>query len=394
MQSLQELIERHQPGHTLERDFYTSEAIYQLDLEKVWGHHWHWVGHTSQLANTGDYLVYEFGQESVIVVRESADKISAHLNVCRHRGSRVCLSNSGNTRSFTCPYHAWTYNLDGSLRAGRHMPESFDKNEFALRAVSLLNYQNLLFISLSDQPPEFDFSALSAATLPFGLDKLKVAHQANYPVEANWKLAVENYMECYHCAPAHKDYARSHSLKDPAELTGVLQVQMAARATDAGLLNTEIWQQATADNPASDLYYRRYPLYPGYDSGSQSGNAVAPLLGMLRGFDGGASDIQIGPLNNFLAYSDHVVGYRFIPRGLQQTEIQTVWMVHEEAVEGTDYQLDDLLWLWHVTTLDDERIIRHNQRGVNSRHYQPGPLSTMEWGIVEFHKGYFDCLER
>jgi len=127
-------------------------------------------------------------------------------------------------------------------------------------------------------------------------------------------------------------------------------------------------------------------------SGSRSGAPLAPPLGDLTGFDGGATDLQIGPLNNFLIYADHMVGYRFIPRGLQQTDIQTVWLVHEEAQPGRDYDPDDLTWLWHVTPLDDERIIRHNQQGVNSQFFQPGPLAEMEGSIRGFYESYLTMI--
>ena len=116
------------------------------------------------------------------------------------------------------------------------------------------------------------------------------------------------------------------------------------------------------------------------------------MLGDLRAFDGGASDLQIGPFNHFLVYSDHAVGYRFIPRGPQQTEMHIVWLVHEEAVEGRDYQLDQLTWLWDVTTQADEKIIRYNQQGVNSVRYQPGPHAPMEWGISDFLHWYSKML--
>ena len=112
----------------------------------------------------------------------------------------------------------------------------------------------------------------------------------------------------------------------------------------------------------------------------------------MKDFDGGTTDIQIGILNNFLAYSDHVVGYRFVPTSLQETNIEVVWFVRKDAEEGRDYNLDALTWLWHLTSQDDERIIRYNQEGVNSYHFKPGPLSEMEWGIRAFYKGYLETM--
>ena len=140
--------------------------------------------------------------------------------------------------------------------------------------------------------------------------------------------------------------------------------------------------------PGAEVYYRRYPLFDGYKTGSKTGEPLAPLLGSLSGFDGGATDIVLGILNYLLVYSDHVVGYRFVPRSVQETDIQVVWMVRRDAEEGRDYQVDDLTWLWHVTSQDDERIIRHNQSGVNSHFFRPGPLADMEWAINDFYDFY------
>ncbi len=391
---LAQAMKSRQTGYSLPREFYTSAAIYQRDLQRFWGQQWIWVGHSSQVPDNGDFFLFEFGQESVIIVRDQT-QIRAHLNVCRHRGSRVCLESAGNARSFTCPYHAWTYNTDGRLRGGRLMPEGFEASQFGLLPVHLLEFQGLLFVSLAADPPPIqdNLDKLARLTQPFRLNNLKVVHQASYPVEANWKLALENYMECYHCAPAHREYSKSHSLKDPDSMTSELITSMQAKSQAAGLPIEEL-SICGSDTiaPGCETYYRRYPLYPGYQTGSQSGKPLAPLLGELTDFDGGATDIQIGVLNSFLAYSDHVVGYRFVPRGLQQTDIQTVWMVNIDAVAGRDFDRNALTWLWHVTTLDDERIIRHNQAGVNSHHYQPGPLSTMEWGIADFHHNYLAAL--
>lgn len=275
------------------------------------------------------------------------------------------------------------------------MPEGFDGKDYGLLPANVIVFQGLIFICLSRTPPPIEsaLERLAPMTAPFGFENLKIVHQASYPVPANWKLALENYLECYHCAPAHKEYSKSHSLKDPAAMTPELIGAMRAKSIEAGLPVEEISETGeNAEHLGTDVYYRRYPLFPGYVTGSQGGEGVAPLLGNLSGYDGGATDVQIGPLNNFLAYSDHLVGYRFVPRGLQSTDIQTVWMVRDDAQEGRDYDLDRLTWLWHVTTLDDERIIRINQEGVNSFHYSPGPLSSMEWALMDFYRSYLKMI--
>ena len=332
----------------------------------------------------------------MIIARDKNNSVNAFLNVCRHRGSRVCIEKSGNTRLFVCPYHAWTYELNGSLRAAREMDDNFKTAEYSLKKVNLRIFHGLIFICVADNPPNIDEGLLQLEPLvePFEFENLKIVHSANYPVAANWKLALENYMECYHCAPAHLEYSRSHSLKDPSSANIELKNCMLKKSMDVGLSGEELHiNLLESNNVEMDFYFSRYPLFQGYKTGSKSGEKLAPLLGRLKDFDSGTSDIQIGILNNFLSYSDHVIGYRFIPRSLQITDIEVIWMVREDAEEGKDYNLEDLTWLWHCTSQDDERIIALNQKGVNSNHYVPGPLSNMEWGIKAFHAGYLKQLE-
>ena len=395
-EGFKELISKYQGSQSLPRQFYTSETVYKMDIQHYWNHSWIWVGHINQIPNVGDFFLFDYGYESVIIARDKNDSVNAFLNVCRHRGSRVCIEKSGNTRVFVCPYHAWTYELNGSLRAAREMEDNFNTAEYSLKKVNLRIFHGLIFICVADNPPNIDEGLLQLEPLvePFEFENLKIVHSANYPVAANWKLALENYMECYHCAPAHLEYSRSHSLKDPSSANIELKNCMLKKSMDVGLSGEELHiNLLESNNVEMDFYFSRYPLFQGYKTGSKSGEKLAPLLGRLKDFDGGTSDIQIGILNNFLSYSDHVIGYRFIPRSLQITDIEVIWMVREDAEEGKDYNLEDLIWLWHCTSKDDERIIAINQKGVNSNHYVPGPLSNMEWGIKAFHAGYLKQLE-
>lgn len=389
-ENLNELIVEHKDGFALPQGFYTSQEMFDHDIAAIWNRNWIWVGHESQIPEPGDYFLFDYGPESLIIVRDREGDVRAHLNVCRHRGSRVCTEGAGKARVFVCPYHAWTYELSGELRAGREMGPDFDPAKWGLLPAQVIVYQGMILVcTAKDAPPLADALAeLAPLTAPFGFENLKVVKEARYPVPANWKLAVENYLECYHCAPAHQEYARSHTLKSPQQMAALLPA-LHERSAAAGLPTVELnLTGPEAIAPGADVYYRRYPLFDGYQTGSKSGAPLAPLLGSLRDFDGGATDVSLGILNYFLVYSDHLVGYRFVPRGVQETDIQVVWMVRKDAEEGRDYTKEELTWLWHVTSQDDERIIRLNQAGVNSHFFQPGPLAEMEWAIHDFYDYY------
>jgi Rieske 2Fe-2S family protein len=143
----------------------------------------------------------------------------------------------------------------------------------------------------------------------------------------------------------------------------------------------------------SSVWNNRYALFEGYQTASRDGQAVAPLMGQFRGYDGGAGDFQIGPLAFMLNYPDHCVLYRFTPRGLRSTDMEVLWFVRADAEEGRDYDRAALTWLWDTTTREDEYIISRNSAGVNSRFYEPGPLQPdFEYIEIRFIRWYLGIL--
>ena len=228
------------------------------------------------------------------------------------------------------------------------------------------------------------------------LDTAKVAHRQNYPIASNWKLAVENYCECYHCQPAHPEYSVGHGRALPDEECEAMLGEVMAKAPSVGLTQHRVrrsWLHAPSFG--LDCGFDRYPLLRGHLTGSRDGKPVAPLLGTITGYDGGTTDLHLGPMTFGLAYCDHVVIYRFTPRGQYLTDCEITWLVNENAVEGRDYRLADLIWLWDVTTIADKTIIERNQAGVDSRYYVPGPLSpAMETFTQQFLDWYVAAMQR
>jgi len=379
--AIADLIASQKPGWALDQRFYTDPEIYQLELDRIVTRNWILAGHASQIPDAGDYLVFSLTNESAIIVRGKDGRVRAFANICRHRGSLVCLENSGNKRKFECPYHGWTYDLDGKLIAARSMQGSFNKDEYGLHPVSLKLLGGLVFVCFCDDPPSLEGAQrdLAEPMAMFDFENLKVAASKTYPIAANWKLAIENYQECYHCATAHPEYAKMHTLMlDPQKrdrIQGLMRLRMAA----FGLKDIEHDFIDTYAKPGEQGYgYSRTALFEGYKTGSRDGEPVAPLLGELKDYDGGASDFTLGPFTFFLAYSDHVVGYVFSPVDHKNCQCKIHWFVRKDAVKGKDYDRDELMWLWDVTTHADEKIIVNNWKGVNSRYYRPGPFSGME----------------
>ncbi len=379
----------------LQRAFYYDPDIYQREIQRIFMRSWLYAGHVSLIPQEGDFFVFEIDNESVIIVRSTADTVSALLNVCRHRGSRVCLEEAGKTRSFTCRYHGWTYGLDGRLKAAGHMDPAFDKSRYPLKPIHVELLHGLIFISFAAAPPKFAAIAddLGAPLTPYDLGHAKVAERRNYTIDANWKLTVENYCECYHCAPAHPEYTVAHGRAlQPEKITGEFE-RVQREAARIGLTDHQIRRSwLDAGEVGVDRGFERYPLLHGHLSGTRDGKPVAPLLGKLTGYSGGAVDIHLGPVTFALAYDDHLVVYRFTPRSQFRTDCEVTWLVHETATAGKDYQLDELVWLWDVTTVADKAIIERNQAGVSSRFYEPGPLSLMEDFTARFLLWYLTVI--
>jgi Rieske 2Fe-2S family protein len=371
------------PGHTLPQGFYQRGDVFEADL-RLLESRWILAGHASEIAAAGDWIIADLGAESAIVVRGEDGALRALANVCRHRGSRLCDGARGHGAMFTCPYHAWSYRLDGRLRVAREMPDGFDAARFGLKVLPLREIGGLIFISFGDAPPALDEAEgpLIAMTSVYGWPTAKIAARRTYSVAANWKLVLENYHECYHCGPAHPEFSGLHALARPGE-----RALSAVADPLTGFADFEAWEAVAGDREVVRVMRSR--LSGSGVTGSPDGSPVAPPMGAAGArWDGTCVFAELGFLSAFLAYADHGVIYRFIPRGVCQTDMEVIWLVAGGAVEGRDYDPARLTWLWEVTSLADKRIIERNQAGVASRAYEPGPYSLMEPATQAFAERY------
>jgi phenylpropionate dioxygenase-like ring-hydroxylating dioxygenase large terminal subunit len=394
---LSKRIRSHLPGHALARDFYTDPAIFERDMERMLLRHWFCAGHVSSIPRAGDYLVVDLGPESVIIIRNPAGEVRALLNVCRHRGSRLCAGRSGKAQSgrLTCPYHAWTYDLDGKLLIARQMPESFKRDDVSLKSLPVRIMEGLIFTTFAEDPLDLRNAAdaLARSAGVHGWATAKVAHRELYSIKANWKLAVENYMECYHCTPAHPEFSKRHVYARPAEQRVELERAGHTRAEAMGIVVPDIDRYGClAGTGRESVAVMRSALHDGIVSATDDGRSVARLMGAFSASDGNSTYFDIGPISDFLAYPDHGVIYRFIPRTVDHTEMEVIWLVHQDAVEGLDYDVGRLTWLWKTTSAEDKKIVEMNHAGVNSRFFEPGPYSLQETYTSRFVDWYLEEL--
>src|SRR4030095_13338053 len=189
------------PGYkTLPQRYFTSEEIFTRETERLFSSQWVCVGHQSQIANRGDYFLQHLGSESLIILRDRKGDLRAFYNVCRHRGARLCEAPGGHLRkTLQCPYHAWTYRLDGKLVGAPHMDQvpGFNKTDHSLRSVNVGAWEGFVFLNLDNHPVGLEkiFSPLAGKFSGWNLPNLRSATRITYEVHANWKLIFENYSE-------------------------------------------------------------------------------------------------------------------------------------------------------------------------------------------------------
>ena len=399
-----ELISNQKENFPLDQQFYTDPSIYDIDLETFFYNQWIFVGHESQIKNTGDYFLFEIGNESIIIIRDKNSNINCFYNVCRHRGSHICIEKEGKTKKLVCPYHAWAYDLEGNLISARMMDEKFIKKDWNLNKCSSKVYEGLIFINLSENPDDFNkfINPVKDFIELHGLSKSKIAFKKTYPTSGNWKLTLDNFHECYHCLPAHPEYCQVHSKEyiqayGAGNNTGPESIEFSnqlkewnKKTENLGYLTGEF-----SDEGFSNFFRsaERTPFDGNRLSETKDGKPGSILMGKFKEFDGGYTTVGTSPFNSLIMSNDFATTFTFIPRGPMETDVEIMWLVHEDAIEGKDYDLNNLIWMWDQTTIADKKIIENNQKGVMSKKYIPGPLSKMELGLKKLKKWYLKHLK-
>tara|TARA_Y100000590_G_scaffold411233_1_gene505067 strand:- start:1028 stop:2263 length:1236 start_codon:yes stop_codon:yes gene_type:complete len=400
---IKSLIEKQKKDHTLDQQFFTDNDIFELDIKKIFSRQWVFVGHVSRIPNFGDYFLFNIGHESIIIIRDNNNVIHAHYNVCRHRGSHICLESAGNKKLLVCPYHAWSYNLDGTIKSARLMNEDFQKSNWALHKCNIKIFEGLIFINLSKNPN--NFAEFIQPTKKFielhGLSNAKIAYRKIYPTDGNWKLTLDNFHECYHCQPAHPEYCQVH---DPQYIisygagsnTGPSSSMFNKKLND---WNNKVKDMGYLTGEYAETEFNNYsrsaertPLKEGKYNETKSGKPISKLMGKFKEYDRGYTSVGTSPFNSLLMCNDFATLFTFIPKSTQHTDVELMWLVHKDAKEGQDYDIEEMIWMWDKTTIADKKIIEDNQRGVLSSKYEPGPLSQMEKGLEKFKNWYLKQL--
>ena len=392
-----DLLATRVPGHALPRPFYTDLEIHNVDLENIWYRDWLFAIPSCEVATAGSYVTMQVGAYPVVIVRGADGEIRAFHNGCRHRGSRVCTALKGTAPKLVCPYHQWTYELDGRLLYARDMGPDFKPADYGLRPVACRDAGGMVFVCLADNPPAIDAFVDQARRYlaPHRLAEAKVAFESTIIEKGNWKLVLENNRECYHCAGSHPELCRT--FPDRPGFTSMDETGAQEQAVTAH------WQRCEAAGlpsrfviaPTHQWRFARIPLLGAGESFTMDGKAAVPSKRLSAAPFADAGSLLFfhypNSWNHFLA--DHATVFRVLPVSPTEAEVTTKWLVHKDAVEGVDYDVKNLTRVWAATNDEDRQVVEENQRGINSPAYTPGPYSRIqEDGVIQFVDWYCRTL--
>lgn len=353
---------------TLAGSMYTDPTVFALEQEKIFERMWFCAVRASELAKPGAFRTVQVGRESVLVTRARDSSVKAFLNICRHRGAKLCTEETGEVkRAFQCPYHAWTYGLDGKLVAAPNltsMPD-IDRTAYGLVPVHVREWLGYVWVCLAEEPPSFEADVVGAATERLGdpeaidryrVDELSVGRRITYDVKANWKLIVENFMECYHCATIHP------------ELTEVLP-------------------------EFADGYAAQYYVGHGAEFGEEiagftvdGSEGVDRIPSVAEDQDRRYYAITMKPQVFVNLVPDHVIFHRMYPLAADRTVVECDWLFLKDVVEsGKDVSRS--VELFHRVNVQDFDACERCQPAMDSRAYRNGGvLVPSEHHIGLFHE--------
>jgi glycine betaine catabolism A len=371
------------PGsNALPAVWYTSSDVFARERERIFSNSWLCVGREESLVRTGDFFTVECAGESLIVTRDGDGKVRAFYNVCRHRGSRICEKPSGRfRRSIQCPYHAWTYGLDGELKVARNMDEvpGFDRTMYSLREVGVATWEGFVFINLSpplgaatddfgfardDRGFEHVFEPLIGRFSRWDIGALRIARSVTYELACNWKLVFLNYSECYHCP----------------------------------LVHPQLDKLSASDSGRNDL--SEGPFLGGYSelrkpgtSLTMSGQSSRPPLGTVSGADlERVYYYTIFPSMLLSLHPDYVMVHYAKPLAADRTEVVCAWLFDPTTMAAPEFDPSDVVDFWDLTNQQDWHVNELTQLGMGSRAYSPGPYSNAEGLLGAFDRHYMQTM--
>ena len=352
------------PGaQTLPARYYVDDECFAREIDVLFRSMWVCAGRGAEIERPGQFVLRELAGDSIIVTRAATGRLHAFHNVCRHRGTRLCTESAGAfPGSIQCPYHAWTYGLDGALIGAPHMDEvpHFDKADYPLHRVHADEWDGHLFLNVAAEPQPLlsQLVDLPGKFSPWRMSELRLGRRIVYDVRANWKLIVQNYNECLHCPNLHPALNRlSHYLSGENE-------------------------------PLQPTYMGgRMDLRPGVDTLSTDGTCPRALLPGLSSDDRRrVYYYAIFPNMLLSLHPDYMMVHTLWPLAPDRTINVCEWHFHPGELARPGFDASDAVDFWDVTNRQDWHVCELSQSGIASRAYTPGPYSNREDLLYAFDR--------
>ena len=355
------------PRPTLSGADYTSSAVYADERERVWYSAWICVGRSEEISAPGDYLVRDVAGESIFAVRNRVGQVRAFYNVCAHRGTKLlddepACGHVG--KAFKCPYHAWSYDLDGQLLGtpNVHEDELFERSDYPLHAVAVDEYAGFVFVSLGAEPPPLPVALRDSNETITDFDRyrmadLRVARRITYDVSANWKIVVENYNECLHCPNIHPELVQVVPLYRYGEVWD-------GETRDGG---NEMRDGATSFTATGSSDLPRFPGLLAEDYGMYYGVFQFPNL-----------MVNLHP--------DAVMSYLVYPRDANHTTVISEFLFRPETIASPSFRPEPVVELWDLISRQDWAVCERAQLGVSSRSYRSGVYPRKDRLLFDFNE--------
>ena len=355
---------------TLPARYYTDARMFQEEIEDWYFGRWICAGRASEIPNPGDYFLREIAGESLIVVRDDAGQVRAFYNVCRHRGTRLCSAAEGCFGGrIQCPYHGWSYGLDGRLLGAPHMEgATFQREDHPLSAIRASVWDGHIFLYAGigsrkkPEPLERQLADLPSKFAAWHMEELRLGRRVVYNVKANWKLLILNYNECLHCPFVHPGLNRltdylgaDNEAPRPTYIGGAMGFSGSAETMTDGGVRRRAYLPGLNKAQRRQVHY--YAIYP---------NLLLAL------------------------HPDYMLVHTLWPRAVDQTRIVCEWHFHPAEMAKPDFDPSDAVTFWDRTNREDWHIVEQSQLGIQSRAYRPGPYSRRE----DLLSGFDDAVRR
>jgi len=352
---------------TLPGSSYSDAELFAREQELIFEKMWFCAVRSADVGKPGAFKTVQVGRESILITRSRGGEVRAFFNICRHRGAQLCTEEAGEVkRSFQCPYHAWTYDLDGKLVAAPNLTKmpDIDRVEYGLRTVHVREWLGYVWVCVAKDAPSFEDTVIGDVRTRlgdvksidnYGVEKLELGRRITYDVKANWKLIIENFMECYHCATIHP------------ELTEVLP--------------------EFADGFAAQFFVGHGAHFgedvKGFTVDGSEGFDLIP--GVREDQDRRYYAVTVRPQVFLNLVPDHVILHRMFPVAPDHTIVECDWLYRPEVVQsGKD--LSHSVELFHRVNQQDFDACERCQLATDSRVYaNGGVLVPSEHHIAAFH---------